>query len=141
MNNIKTRRNDDSVRAHIAQVSGPQRRQDAEDLLQIFSRATGFEPAMWGTSIIGYGQYHYKSERSRQEGDWPLTGFAVRKRAFTVYITPGFTQFEGELQRLGKHKTSVGCLYINQLSDIDQQMLENIIRTSVRMTEQTYSAG
>ena len=93
---------------------------------------------MWGSAIIGFGQYHYKSERSKQEGDWPLTGFSPRKQSLTLYIMLGFDDYSDLLQDLGKHKTSKGCLYINKLTDVDLQVLEKLVKNSyVAMKEQT----
>jgi hypothetical protein len=85
---------------------------------------------MWGPSMIGFGQYHYKSERSRQEGDWPLAAFSPRKQNLTLYIMPGFNDYSDLLDKLGKHKTSKGCLYINKLSDVDQDILAQLIKRS-----------
>jgi hypothetical protein len=95
-------------------------------------------PKMWGTSIIGYGSYHYKSERSAQEGDWPLTGFSPRKQNMSIYIIPGFKKYQAILKKIGKHKTSVSCLYINKLEDIDLKILENMIKDSVKEMKKMY---
>ena len=92
----------------------------------MFTRLTGETPKMWGSSIVGFGQYHYKSERSSQEGDWPLVGFSPRKQNLTLYVI-GQYDLEDLLNNLGKHKTSVGCLYINKLEDVDTSVLEKII--------------
>ena len=89
------------------------------------------QPKMWGDSIVGFGEYHYKSERSSQEGDWPLTGFSPRKRNMTVYIMPGFRNYRDLMSRLGKHKSSVSCIYFNKLEDINAKVLKQIIRRSV----------
>ncbi len=140
MSELKTQRTNDSVEEYIATVQNDQRRVDAVSLLEVFNMATGMEPALWG-SIVGYGQYHYKSERSSQEGDWPLTGFSPRKANLTIYVMPGFDEFSEELGRLGKYKTSVSCLYINKLSDVDTDVLATIIKKSVAMMKQQYSAG
>ena len=91
--------------------------------------ASGEKPKMWGTAIVGYGQYHYKSERSTQEGDWPLTGFSPRKQALTLYIMSGFAENEELRAKLGKHTKSVGCLYIKKLSDVDIAILDKLIKT------------
>lgn len=137
MSELKTRRSDGDVSMFIASIENIQRREDAEKLLGVFERATGMEPALWGDSIVGYGQYHYISERSRQEGDWPLTGFSPRKASMTVYIMPGFEKYMDELASLGKHKSTVSCIYFNKLSDINTLVLERIIADSVvRMREQ-----
>ncbi|HUP16120.1 MAG TPA: DUF1801 domain-containing protein [Acidimicrobiia bacterium] len=97
-------------------------------MLKLFSKVTGEKPKMWGSSIVGFGSYHYKSERSRQEGDWMLTGFSPRKQNLTLYVLPGFGNYQDLLKDLGKHKTSVGCLYINKLADVDMAVLEKLIK-------------
>jgi hypothetical protein len=128
--NIKTLVYDASVNDFIEAVPDETKKQDSFKLLEMFTRLTGEQPKMWGTSIIGFGQYHYKSERSKQEGDWPLTGFSPRKQNLTLYIMLGFKNYQALLHNLGKHKTSVGCLYINKLADLDQKVLEKLIKAS-----------
>src|SRR5687768_15466867 len=123
MSTLKTTLNDASVTDFINTVPDEIKRQDSFVLLELFSKVTGEQPKMWGSSIIGFGQYHYKSERSKQEGDWMLTGFSPRKQNLTLYIMPGFGAYKDLLRKLGKHKTSVGCLYINKLADIDPAVL------------------
>ena len=131
MSELKTVRTDESVEAFIGSIENDTRREDSIKLLNIFSRATGMKPALWGTSIVGYGQYHYKSDRSTQEGDWPLVAFSPRKQNLTLYIMPGFDGYETLLEKLGKHKTSVSCLYINKLADVDEEVLAQIITKSL----------
>jgi hypothetical protein len=114
-NNIKTKVNDASVEDFINSVASDTKRQDAFTLLKIYTDITGEKAAMWGTSIIGFGQYHYKSERSTQEGYWPLAGFSPRKQNLTLYIMHDLTQYTDLLSKLGKQKTSVSCVYINKL--------------------------
>lgn len=95
---------------------------------------------MWGTSIIGFGMYHYKSERSAQEGDWPLVGFSPRKQNLTLYIMHGNQESTALLEKLGKHKTSGGnggCLYINKLSDVDTAVLTQLIEISYKYMKKT----
>ncbi len=130
MSTIKTTVNDANVEDFINKVENEQKRQDSFTLLKLYTRITGEQPRMWGSSIIGFGQYHYKSERSRQEGDWPLAGFSPRKQNLTLYVMAGYTDLSDLLKELGKHKTSVGCLYINKLTDVDIKVLENIIKKS-----------
>lgn len=93
---------------------------------------------MWGASIIGYGTYHYKSERSSQEGDWMMTGFSPRKQNLTIYIMPGFDKYQAELAKLGKHKSSVGCLYIKRLSDVNVDVLKKIIADAFMAMKKQY---
>lgn len=137
MSELKTKRTNDDVLAFLDSVENKQRREDAIKLLDIFEKATGMKPALWG-KIVGYGQYHYKSERSSQEGDWPLTGFSPRKANLTVYIMPGFKGYADKLSKLGKHKTSVSCIYINKLSDVDSDVLTAIIKDSVGEMKRQY---
>lgn len=129
MSTIKTLANDGSVEDFINTASGT-KRDDGFVLLELFTKITGEKAKMWGTSIIGFGQYHYKSERSKQEGDWPLIGFSPRKQNLTLYIMPGFGDYSDMLAKLGKHKTSVGCLYINKLADVDMKVLEALVKRS-----------
>ena len=124
----KTTVNDASVKDFINKVDDEVKRQDSLALLKLFSQVTGEKPKMWGSSIIGFGSYHYKSEKSRQEGDWMLTGFSPRKQNLTLYVLPGFGEYQELLKDLGKHKTGVGCLYINKLADVDMAVLENLIK-------------
>ncbi len=130
MSTIKTTANNASVTNFINSVVGETKKNDSFMLLEMFARITGEKPKMWGSSIIGFGQYHYKSERSRQEGDWPLTAFSPRKQNLTLYIMLGFDVYTDLLQDLGKHKTSKGCLYINKLSDVNKTVLEKFIKES-----------
>jgi hypothetical protein len=127
MSTLKTLPNDASVEDFIAAIPDETKRQDSFKLLEMFTRLTGQEPRMWGTSIIGFGMYHYKSERSRQEGDWPLAGFSPRKQSLTLYLSFSFKECPELLRKLGKHKTSVACLYINKLADVDLDILEKLI--------------
>ena len=130
MGEIKTVASNASIKDFINSVPEESKRKDSFALLEIFSNITGEKPKMWGTSIIGFGQYHYKSERSKQEGDWPLTGFSPRKQNLTLYIMPGFDDYTDLLADIGKHKTSKGCLYINKLADVDLGVLEKLIKKS-----------
>lgn len=130
MAELKTLKNNDSVEDFINSVQGDMKKSDSFTLLDMYFRITGEKPKMWGTSIIGFGQYHYKSERSTQEGDWPLTGFSPRKQNLTLYFMDGFDDYKDQLPRLGKHKISVGCLYINKLADVDVKVLEELVKKS-----------
>lgn len=132
MAEIKTQKNDASVEDFINLVEDERKRQDCLELLKIFEECTGEKAVMWGTSIIGFGSYHYKSERSNQEGDWPLTGFSPRKQTMTIYIMPGFDKYQKELDKIGKHKTSVSCLYFTKLPDLDLNILKKIIAESAQ---------
>lgn len=139
MATLKTKVNAASPTAFINQVEDDQKKKDSLFLLKLFTQVTGHKPKMWGTSIIGYGMYHYKSDRSTQEGDWPLTGFSPRKQNLTIYIMSGFESMSPLLEKLGKHKTSKGCLYINKLADIDIEILKKIIKKSYEEMKKKYS--
>ncbi len=131
MGAIKTVVNDGSVEDFINSVDDETKKADAFKLLEIYSAITKEKPKMWGSSIIGFGQYHYKSERSTQEGDWPLTGFSPRKQNLTLYVMAGFNDYGKLLDKLGRNKTSKGsCLYIKKLSDVDLGVLKQIIKQS-----------
>ena len=138
MAELKTKRTGASVRQFLQSVENEQRRKDGFELLEIFEQATKMSPALWGDSIVGFGEYHYKSERSRQEGDWPLTGFSPRKRNMTVYIMPGFSDYQDLLSKLGSHQTSVSCIYFSRLENIDVKVLKQIIRRSVADMKKFY---
>ena len=138
MATIKTTVNNASVAAFINGVADPIQRADAKILLALFKKVTKEKPKMRGTSIIGFGSYHYKSERSTQEGDWLLTGFSPRKQNLTLYFMPGFKEYQALLKKLGKYKTSVGCLYIKRLADVDMDVLEKLIKQSFTLMKKKY---
>ena len=140
MGELKTLENDGSVTDFINAVPEETKRQDSSVLLDMFRRVTGEEPRMWGTSMIGFGKYHYKSERSTQEGDWPLAAFSPRKQNLTLYFMQGFDTLLAEpLAKLGKHKTSKSCLYINKLADVDVAVLEEVVRKGFNNAKQKLS--
>jgi hypothetical protein len=142
MSKLKTLKNKSSVPKFISAIEHEQQMKDCKELLNIFKEATGMKPFMWGTSIVGYGSYHYKSERSTQEGDWPLTGFSPRKGQISVYIMPGFQKYGTILKKLGKHKTSTGsCLYIKKLSDVDTKVLTALITRSVTDMKKSHTTS
>ena len=93
---------------------------------------TGFKPQMWGASMIGFGSYHYKSERSRQEGDWPLVGFSPRKTAISLYVFSGTLEQEELLYELGTFTMGKECIYVKKLSDINQDVLKELIMENIQ---------
>lgn len=129
MAELKTKVTTASVTGFINSVPDEKKRADGFTLLKMFEEITGEKAKMWGPSIVGFGQYHYKSERSAQEGDWPLVGFSPRKANLTLYVLSGFDGTDALLAKLGKHKRSVGCLYINKLADVDEKVLRQIIKS------------
>lgn len=126
----KTVPTDVTVQSFLEAVEHPKRREDALVLDALFRRITGFEPKMWGPSIVGYGGYHYKYESGR-EGDFLATGFSPRKANLSIYIMPGYQDYSSILARLGKHKLGKSCLYVNKLEDIDLAVLEELILTGL----------
>jgi hypothetical protein len=131
MAEIKTKENNANVEDFINSVKDEQKIKDSFELLKIFTQITGEKPKMWGSSIIGFGKYHYKSSRSSQEGDWPLTGFSPRKQALTIYLMGGFKGYEKILEKIGKYKISSGsCMYVKKLEDVDLELLKKLIKES-----------
>jgi len=128
----KTTRNRGSVSEFLKKVKDPHQRADSQVILKMMQEATGERPAMWGSSIVGFGSYHYKYASGR-EGDMPLTGFSPRKQNLTLYIMGGFDRYKDLLARLGKFKTGEGCLYIKRLEDVHQPTLKKLIRESVKV--------
>jgi len=122
----KTLPTDVPVDEFLAQVENARRRADAETALTLYKDVTGLEPVMWGPSIVGFGSSHYVYASGR-EGDMPAAGFSPRKANMTFYINAGFEGVEDLLAKLGKHRTSVSCLYINKLADVDLDVLRQII--------------
>ena len=108
----------------------PQKIDDSIALMALMQRVSGYEPKMWGPSIVGFGSYHYKYA-SGHEGDMCVVGFSPRKQNISLYLCGALDQKKGLLEKLGKHKTGVGCLYIKKLSDIDPKILEQIIKESI----------
>lgn len=139
MAELKTKKNDANVLEFISSFADTeQKRKDSFELLKLMQEFTGYEPKMWGGSIIGFGQYHYKSERSRQEGDWPLVGFSPRKAAISLYVYSGSAGQEDLLKELGKFKMGKGCIYVKKLSDINQKTLKKIIKSTIEHLQSKY---
>lgn len=126
----KTQANEASVDAFLSAVEPERRRADGLALDALFRRVTGWNPVMWGGSIVGYGQYHYRYESGR-EGDFLATGFSPRKSNLSLYIMPGYQEMGDMLDRLGKYKKGKACLYLNKLADADESVLEEIIRAGL----------
>jgi hypothetical protein len=130
MSDLKTKPTSQDPTEFLNSIEPEEKRRDGSTLLEMMARITGEQAVMWGPSIVGFGSYHYKSERSRQEGDWPLVGFSPRKQNLTLYIMAGNQDNHEALARLGKHKTSGGCLYLKRLSDVDHTVLSSLIEAS-----------
>lgn len=133
----KTKPTKQSVTAFVNSIDDDQKRADVKKVAAMMRRATGARAAMWGSSIVGYGRYHYKYESGR-EGDFMLTGYSPRKQALTVYIIAGFGRFESLMNKLGKYKTGKSCLYIKRLADVDEKVLERLIVDSVKYMRKNY---
>jgi len=121
----------------IEQLENITRREDAKTLLEMMTRITGWPGKIWAKNQIGFGSYHYKYDSGR-EGDCMRTGFSPRKSHLVVYIMPGYTDFSKILARLGKHKLGKSCLYINKLSDVDLNVLEELVRAGLKDMEEKY---
>ena len=128
---LKTKVNDASVEGFLNSIKDKQTRADCFEILKLMKQVTKEEPKMWGASIVGFGSYHYKSASGR-EGDWMLTGFSPRKQNLTLYLMSGFDAHADLLKKLGKHKTSVGCLYIKKLEDVDKKVLKELVVETVK---------
>lgn len=134
----KTRESKASVAAFLNAIDDPRKRADAKKVAAMMRKATGKRARLWGTSIVGFGTYHYKYASGR-EGDWALVGFSPRKQNLVVYIMPGFSEFPALMKKLGKYKTGKSCLYLNKLEDVDESVLEKLISQSVKVMRKRYS--
>lgn len=139
MSEPKTRPTGHDVDAFLDAIADPARRDDCRALVDLHRQITSEEPVLWG-SIVGFGTYHYHYASGR-EGDWPVAGFASRKRDLTVYVMAGLDRYPAQLAKLGPHKTGVSCLYVKRLADLDRTVLEEILRDSVDFMRQHYPAG
>jgi uncharacterized protein DUF1801 len=138
MAELKTKENDASVEAFLKSIPDEKKVADSRQVMKVMEEVTGEKPKMWGTSIIGFGRYHYKYASGR-EGDWMLCGLSPRKQSISVYLLAcGFEHFENLLQKLGKHKTGKGCLYVKKIEDIDVSVLKTLIKESVVYLKKQY---
>ena len=133
----KTIETQDSVPGFLMTIKDEKRRKDFSAIIDLITEHTGFEPKMWGTSIVGFGIYHYKYESGR-EGDAPLAGIASRANAITLYLSSNFDKREELLSKFGKHKTSKGCIYIQKLEDVDTGILIKMVKNSIKHTKKKY---
>ena len=136
-NQNKTIETQASVAGFLAKIKDDSRRRDLSSIIDLISRHTGLEPKMWGTSIVGFGMYHYKYESGR-EGTAPLTGIASRANAITLYLSSNFDRREELLKEFGKHKTGKACIYIQKLADINTDILVKMVKDSVAHTRKIY---
>ena len=138
MKQNKTQRIDNSVSLFLDQIEPEQKRKDSHALVALMSQITAEKPKLWGTSIIGFGDYHYKYKSGR-EGDWFLTGFSPRKNALTVYLMCDLSHEGLDFDGLGKYKLSKGCLYFKKIEDVDLNVLTQIIKDSIEIIKKMYS--
>lgn len=130
MAELKTKKTTASASAFIKKIPDEQKRKDSEVLLKMFAQITGEKPVMWGAAIVGFGTFHFKYASGRK-GDWMLTGFSPRKQNLSLYVHP-VNISPKLLRQLGPHKASMGCLYINRLSDVDQRVLKRVIVEGIK---------
>ena len=133
----KTTETKNSVAAFLKTIADAKKRKNFSAIIDLISEHTGFESKMWGTSIVGFGSYHYKYESGR-EGDAPLTGVASRTNAIALYLTSNFDKREELLSKFGKHKSAKGCIYIQKLEDIDTGILIKMVKNSIAYYRKKY---
>ena len=133
----KTQATQSDVSVFLDSIGDERKRADCLELVTLMSEVTGENATMWGASIVGFGQYHYKYASGR-EGDFFLTGFAPRKQALTIYIVPGFKIAPDLMEKLGKYKTGKSCLYVKTLDDIDRKVFARLVKKSVAHMHKTY---
>ena len=131
----KTKKTSVDPNAFLDTVEDERKRDDGRRVMEMMAEVTGEPPAMWGPSMIGFGNYHYVYESGR-EGDFFVTGFSPRKNALTIYFMPGFDRYEELMGKLGKHKTGKSCLYVKRLDDVDFDVLRQIVEESVKWAKQ-----
>lgn len=133
----KTRETEANVDTFLESISDEKKRADCATVCRMMEKLTGSEPKMWGASMVGFGNYHYKYD-SGHEGDWFLAGFSPRKANLTLYLMAGYDHFPELMKRLGKYKTGKSCIYINKLEDINLEVLEELIASSVKRSKETH---
>lgn len=137
MAELKTKPTRAKLAAFLKSLDDNQRRRDAREIAKLMKEITGKRPRLWGTSIVGFGTYHYKYKSGR-EGDWPMTGFSPRKQNLAIYIMPGFSRYAALMKKLGKYKTGKSCLYLKRLDDVDLKVLRQLITRSVADMKKLY---
>jgi len=142
MSGIKTKPGDLDIDKFLMSVEPEKKRADSIELKKLFDSVVKERPSLWNNNMIGYGSYHYKSDRSKQEGDWPLTGFSPRKQYLAIYIMSHVSNYKDLLSKLGKYKISSGsCIYVSKIEDINLDVLKEIISTSVSDMKKTYKVN
>ena len=139
MSEIKTKPSNNDIDSFLLGVEPEKKRVDSIEVKKLFDSVVKEKASLWNNNMIGYGSYHYKSDRSKQEGDWPLTGFSPRKQYIAIYIMSHVSNYKDLLSKLGKFKISSGsCIYINKIEDINLDILKNLISTSVSDMKKLY---
>jgi hypothetical protein len=139
MAELKTKVTQANVLAFISEfATTDQKRKDSKELIKLMQQLSGCKAKMWGPSIIGFGSYHYQSQKSKQEGEMPLVGFSPRKAAISLYVYTGHKEHAHLLKDLGKFKMGKACIYVNKLSDISIPALEKLILTTINYLKTTY---
>lgn len=138
MAELKTKATAASVDKFLAGVKDEKRRKDCLTVAKLMQQVTKSPPKMWGSSIVGFGEYTYRYESGR-ELDWFLVGFSPRKEALTLYLMPGSLEFSAAIAKLGKYKTGQACVYIKSLADVDQHMLKTLVQESVKRSKEIAS--
>lgn len=137
---LKTKENNASVEGFIEAIPDEAKRKDASAILDMMKKVTGENPKMWGSSIIGFGNYIYESPKTGRSGEWFMSGFSPRKQNLTIYMIHGIAAYGDLLKKLGKYKMSGGsCLYINKLADIDTKVLKELVSQSFKEMKKKYS--
>lgn len=134
---LKTQTTKASVSVFLNGIADEDRRRDCKTVAKLMKSVSGKRPAMWGPAIVGYGKYHYKYDSGR-EGDFFRIGFSPRKQDLTIYIMPGYTNYDHILSKLGKHKKGKSCLYIKRLADVDMRVLERLLRAGWKDMQKKY---
>jgi hypothetical protein len=140
MTELKTTPNSQGVEDFLNSVEHGKRREDSFTVLELMREVTGMEAVMWGDSIVGFGNYHYKYATGR-EGDWFLAGFSPRKQNLTLYIMSGFDRYDALMSRLGKYTTGKSCLYVKKIEDINLDVLKELVRASVKHMADSNKSG
>ncbi|WP_397535793.1 DUF1801 domain-containing protein [Roseateles sp.] len=137
MSEAKTRPTDTPLQSYLDSIADPQRRRDCVQLSELMQRLSGCPPVLWGSSIVGFGRYHYRYDSGR-DGESCLVGFSARKDSISLYLLAGFEGAAGLLQQLGKHKTGKACLYIKRLANVQPAVLEQLIQSSIDETRRRW---
>ena len=132
MAELKTKETEASVEKFLKSITEKERREDCLTVTKMMEQATGSKGKMWGSSIVGFGNHRYVSERSGREADWFIIGFSPRKAALTLYLLGGLEMQKASLAKLGKYKTSKGCIYIKSLEDVDAKILKSMMDKCVK---------